>query len=120
MEVHSAETPGSGGWVKIEEGAGFQEEVPPGLNLEGWKQASITHMRQKGVPDRGVDAGTKRIFPGNPQFGLVAGHGVPEPPAAGHEAGQRQGLACCAKKLGLFLRSDGGSLHLFEVIPATW
>ena len=67
------------------------------------KQASITHTRQKGVSDRGVDAGTiKGLSRKHLQFGLVAGRGVPEPPA-GHEAGQRRGLACCAKKLGLFL-----------------
>lgn len=79
-------------------------------------------MRQKGVPDRGVDAGTKEgLSRKHPQFGLVAGRGVPEPPA-GHEAGQRQGLACCAKKLGLFLEvMKAGSLQLIKVIlVAAW
>lgn len=62
-------------------------------------------MRQKGVPDSGVDTGTKEgLSRKHLQFDLAAGRGIPETPA-GHEAGQRRGLAFCAKKLGLFLEA---------------
>lgn len=37
----------------IEEGEGFREEIPLGLRLN--EQESITHTRQKGIPDRGTD-----------------------------------------------------------------
>ena len=92
---------GGGG---IEEGEGFWEEVPLGLRLG--EQASTTHTRQKGPPDRGMDTWrNKGLSRKHLQFGLAEVHGVPEPPA-GQEAGQarqRPGLAGHVEELGLFL-----------------